>query len=94
MRIDRALTLSVFGPLRGVVSPGASGIPILMYHSIAPDLDDSRAPLLPHRDFADGLCSTSRLPAGERLFGDQPVTGDRVGSVTHPARRRRVRARS
>jgi peptidoglycan/xylan/chitin deacetylase (PgdA/CDA1 family) len=40
MRIDRLLTLSVFGPLHGVISPTAPGIPILMYHSIAPDLDD------------------------------------------------------
>lgn len=44
MRIDRVLTLSVFGPLRGVVSPGALGIPILMYHSIAPDLDNQVHP--------------------------------------------------
>jgi peptidoglycan/xylan/chitin deacetylase (PgdA/CDA1 family) len=38
------LTLSLFGPLRDVVSPGASGIPILMYHSIAHDLDDTVHP--------------------------------------------------
>jgi peptidoglycan/xylan/chitin deacetylase (PgdA/CDA1 family) len=45
MRIDRALTLSVFGPLRGLFSPGTSAsIPILMYHSIAPDVDDKLGP--------------------------------------------------
>lgn len=45
MRIDRALTLAVFGPLRGVVASDApAAIPILMYHSIAPDLDDAVRP--------------------------------------------------
>lgn len=45
MRVDRALTLSVFGPLRGLVSAGTSAsIPILMYHSVASDLDDKVHP--------------------------------------------------
>ena len=78
MRIDRVLTLSVFGPLRGVVSPSAPGIPILMYHSIAPDLDDNLRPYYRTVTSPKVVCPTSRLPAGERLFGDQPVAGDRV----------------
>lgn len=45
MRIDRILTLSVVGPLRGLAAPrDARSIPILMYHSIADDVDDAVSP--------------------------------------------------
>lgn len=45
MRIDRALTLLVARPLRGLVpSDAAASIPILMYHSISSKLDDTVRP--------------------------------------------------
>jgi hypothetical protein len=45
MRIDRILTLSVFGPLRALAGPRPNeSIPILMYHSVADDLDDGVHP--------------------------------------------------
>jgi peptidoglycan/xylan/chitin deacetylase (PgdA/CDA1 family) len=47
MRLDRTLTLAVFGPLQRLVSRGAdASIPILMYHSVASDLDDAQHPYL------------------------------------------------
>lgn len=45
MRVDRTLTLSVVRPWRSLVSRGADDcIPILMYHSISPELDDRVGP--------------------------------------------------
>ncbi len=45
MRLDRLLTQYIFGPLKAI-SPGKSGleIPILMYHSIADDVDENMHP--------------------------------------------------
>lgn len=45
MRLDRTLTLAVFGPLQRLVTRGeGASIPILMYHSVADDLDDALRP--------------------------------------------------
>jgi peptidoglycan/xylan/chitin deacetylase (PgdA/CDA1 family) len=45
MRIDRTLTLALFGPLQRLVArDGGVSIPILMYHSVARDLDDAQRP--------------------------------------------------
>jgi peptidoglycan/xylan/chitin deacetylase (PgdA/CDA1 family) len=45
MRLDRTLTLAVFGPLQRLVArDAAASIPILMYHSIACDLDAAQRP--------------------------------------------------
>lgn len=45
MRVDRALTLFAARPLLALLGRGASGgIPILMYHSVAPDIDDTLSP--------------------------------------------------
>jgi peptidoglycan/xylan/chitin deacetylase (PgdA/CDA1 family) len=45
MRIDRIVTLSVIGPLRTLAGRRDTGsIPILMYHSISDDVDDSVNP--------------------------------------------------
>ena len=47
MRLDRTLTLALVGPLQRLVARGAdASIPILMYHSIANDLDDTQHPYL------------------------------------------------
>jgi peptidoglycan/xylan/chitin deacetylase (PgdA/CDA1 family) len=47
MRLDRTLTLAVFGPLQRLIARGGdASIPILMYHSIARDLDDAQHPYL------------------------------------------------
>jgi peptidoglycan/xylan/chitin deacetylase (PgdA/CDA1 family) len=43
MRLDRALTLALFGPLGRLRGDGV-GIPILMYHSISCELDADRHP--------------------------------------------------
>jgi peptidoglycan/xylan/chitin deacetylase (PgdA/CDA1 family) len=45
MRMDRWVTLSVVAPLAGVLPPSRhAAIPILMYHSIADDVDDTVHP--------------------------------------------------
>lgn len=45
MRLDRVLTLGLFGPLhRAAVRGGVRRTPILMYHSVARDLDRARQP--------------------------------------------------
>jgi peptidoglycan/xylan/chitin deacetylase (PgdA/CDA1 family) len=45
VRLDRTLTLGLFGPLGRLRMRGSShGIPILMYHSVSQDLDDTVHP--------------------------------------------------
>lgn len=45
MRIDRTLTLAVIGPLQRLVARrDRASIPILMYHSVARDIDDTQRP--------------------------------------------------
>jgi peptidoglycan/xylan/chitin deacetylase (PgdA/CDA1 family) len=47
VRLDRTLTLSVFAPLRRLaLRDDGESIPILMYHSIANDLDSAQHPYL------------------------------------------------
>lgn len=43
-RLDRALTLSLFGPLASLVRTKRPRIPILMYHSISDDREDAVHP--------------------------------------------------
>lgn len=44
IRADRILTLSVVARMRSVASNATNSLPILMYHSIARDLDDTLRP--------------------------------------------------
>jgi peptidoglycan/xylan/chitin deacetylase (PgdA/CDA1 family) len=45
MRVDRTLTLALIAPLRRLALRDASAaLPILMYHSVAEDLDEARGP--------------------------------------------------
>jgi hypothetical protein len=43
-RFDRALTLSLFGPLTSLTIAKGPHIPILMYHSISDDREDGVHP--------------------------------------------------
>jgi peptidoglycan/xylan/chitin deacetylase (PgdA/CDA1 family) len=44
-RLDRSLTLGVFGPLRRAgVGRCAIGMPVLMYHGVSDDAEDGRSP--------------------------------------------------
>ena len=44
MRADAFITLNVVQPVRRLFPPKGRRVPILMYHSIADDLDDAQRP--------------------------------------------------